>query len=301
MSTEMDTENMQFLSDTKEYSNEFEECKPLTDFLINNFGNELFDLPDNLMDETPIVINENSKPKSKFAKKLEEANLRINLTNNNVIPQNKMPDLNSAIMANDELNNLITPSIEKTFSQLIQSIPTCELLDTDNEALELFCLDQTIAKTDELLGDELEDSHQSISSAVPIDHAYVKQKEFLLSDELTNDSFISSSTDKTPCYPSTSDSVVSSKKKRPRGVYRKDDIRNEEDLENYLHRRRKNNLSSKMSRANKKQAYQEIDSKIDFLFVSNKKLTSKIAKLENINKIIKDMLVDKLAKSSKSP
>lgn len=303
---ELDTENMQFINDSKD-SNEFEECEPLTDFLLNNFGNQILNLPD--MDDTQLVANnENIKPKSKFAKKVEEANLRISMPTNSSAnkTQTKSADLNSAIAMNGELNNMLTPSIEKTFSNLLQSIPTGDLmLNEDQNFLTFLDIDPPFVKTDDMIGnltpqETQPQSEDKIASVITIDHPYVKPKDVFMNDELTNDSFMSEAiSDRTQASGLlSSDSLVSSKKKRQRGVYRKDDIRNEEDLMNYLQRRKKNNISSKMSRANKKAVYQEIDSKIDFLFSSNKKLTTKIAKLENINKIIKDMLVDRLAKSS---
>jgi len=287
----LDTENVRF-----DQNKEFEECQPLTDFLIENFGNQMLELPEHSQDQfmNDSFTNENNKPmkeKSKFAKKLDEANLKIQINK----PLNKnQNEFNTPNVLNDDFSSLITPNMEKQFTQLLQSIPTGDIFNMQMESDPLTIFDDMSmeeTKADQEM--KINQLEQPVSS-VPIDHAYIKQIEFNLNDDLTNDSFSSTMTDSTQLP--TSNSGI--KKKRPRGVYRKDDIRNDEDYENYILRRKKNNQSSKISRANKKAAYQEIDSKIDLLANSNIKLSSKITKLEQINKLIKDMLVEKLAKSS---
>ncbi|CAF0870581.1 unnamed protein product [Brachionus calyciflorus] len=90
---------------------------------------------------------------------------------------------------------------------------------------------------------------------------------------------------------------INQKKKRKRNVYRADDITNEEDLMNYLERRKKNNISSKFSRANKKRYYNELDSRCDQLEVENDYLRRKQIKLEKLNAYLKDYLVENYSKT----
>ena len=42
----LDTENVRF-----DQNKEFEECQPLTDFLIENFGNQMLELPEHSQDQ----------------------------------------------------------------------------------------------------------------------------------------------------------------------------------------------------------------------------------------------------------
>lgn len=90
---------------------------------------------------------------------------------------------------------------------------------------------------------------------------------------------------------------VAEKKRRKRNVYRAEDITNEEDLINYLERRKKNNISSKCSRANKKRYYNELDSKCDQLEAENEHLRKKQSKLERLNAFLKDYLVENYSKA----
>ena len=277
-----ETMQMNEINDTDNLT-EFEECLSMTDYLLTNFSDpsfepEAFDQLINLENMKP------TKEKSKFAKKLEEANLRIQIQPSNNHNKNLIADLGNPIIDND-MNQLITPGIEKTFNQLLQSIPTCEIYQDDN-------LEETNGSIFDLLNSKVE---SEITSSVPVDHAYFKQKEDLNLDDLTNDSYISNVANSVNQQVSTPSST---KKKRARGVYRKDDIRNEEDYQNYILRRKKNNISSKISRANKRDAYKEIDSKINHLFKTNEILKKKVDKLENLNKVIKDLLVNKLAAQS---
>ncbi|RNA33362.1 hypothetical protein BpHYR1_000337 [Brachionus plicatilis] len=87
------------------------------------------------------------------------------------------------------------------------------------------------------------------------------------------------------------------KRRRKKNVYRAEDISNEEDLINYLERRKKNNISSKCSRANKKRYYNELDSKCDQLEEENEFLRKKQTKLERLNVLLKDYLVENFSKT----
>ena len=282
----------------------FEECQPITDYLINNFGSEEFNWSYGESSDSTVYQLNSPRPikeKSKFAKKLENANLRIQIepSNPELCSKNLIADLFNPIVTETDICSLITPSVEKNFNQVMQSIPTCEIIyePTNVESLMLFDPKE-----------ENEWNHVEQVTQIPllsIDHNY--NKHDFEDDDFTNgslafeDNTLESMNINTESATLKSEAVDSSapiKKKRPRGVYRKDDVRNEEDLQNYIQRRRKNNVSSKVSRANKKAAYKEIDSKIDFLFNSNQKMNRKIINLEKINKMIKDMLVERLAKNS---
>lgn len=88
------------------------------------------------------------------------------------------------------------------------------------------------------------------------------------------------------------------RKRRKKNVYRADDITNEDDLVNYLERRKKNNLSSKCSRANKKKYYNELDTKSNSLEIENEFLRKKQTKLEQLNEFLKDYLVENYSKTT---
>ena len=133
-------------------------------------------------------------------------------------------------------------------------------------------------------------------SPLLLDHVYTRNEpaetnkrklSLSLFDETTQDSVATSSVQE--------GASATPKKQRARGIYRADDVTNADELQNYLERRKKNNMSSKASRANKKSLYNEMDAKSDFLEVENKRLVDRIGKLEHLNKLIKDMLVEKFA------
>lgn len=85
---------------------------------------------------------------------------------------------------------------------------------------------------------------------------------------------------------------TSPNKKRRKNIYRADDIRNEEDLLNYLERRKKNNISSKYSRANKKRFYHQLDVRSHELENENEKLKVKAVEMEKLNNYLKKYLID---------
>lgn len=91
---------------------------------------------------------------------------------------------------------------------------------------------------------------------------------------------------------------IEGRKRRKKNVYRAEDITNEEDLVNYLERRKKNNFSSKCSRANKKKYYNELDANCDNLEIENEVLKKKQAKLIQINELLKEYLVENYSKTT---
>jgi hypothetical protein len=151
------------------------------------------------------------------------------------------------------------------------------------------------------------------SSIVSYDHQYsaastsaaaaaaiVQNKRPRLSSSVFGDDDTSSTFSLDSSFASAADSSQAKKKQRTRGIYRYDDVSTEEDLKNYLERRKKNNISSKVSRANKKNYYTEMDSRMDSLERQNTQLEAKAKKLEQINKMMKDYLIENFAKSSSS-
>lgn len=128
---------------------------------------------------------------------------------------------------------------------------------------------------------------------VSLDHGYSAQvtkrklseifdENSMLSQDSLSSSFASSQKDQP-------------KKKRTRGIYRAEDVTNEDEYINYLERRKKNNMSSKISRANKKNFYTGMDAKSDQLEKDNQSLRAKIVNLENLNKVLKDYLIQNFA------
>ena len=228
------------------------------------------------------------------------------------------------LLMEDNIQELIriTPETEKLYCQFIQSIPSAQLqvgsgssfLMSDDfgteESFEKLILNMSSQILDEsnnnnnnnnknvFLTQPVVDEEQ-LRPLVQQEHDYSAAKKRKVSyasldESLTNDSFSSSMTDN-----STSLSKRNSKSQRPRGIYRYDDVTNDEELQNYLERRKKNNISSKVSRANKKKAYDQMDYRFDELEKSNERLRKKIVEAEKINKIIKDLLVEKVTQNKK--
>ena len=117
-----------------------------------------------------------------------------------------------------------------------------------------------------------------------MDHEYSAKKRKSSEDSLFDDSF---------SMDSFASSFSSLKRQRVRGIYRAEDVTNDEERQNYLERRIKNNMSSKISRANKKNVYNQMDDRCLQLENSNQELRVKMEELESLNQIIKDLLVEK--------
>lgn len=237
---------------------------------------------------------------SKFAKKLQSLNMKIKVPmapNQNTLDTNVF-DLK---LTEEEWEKLIDSSNEFM-------VPNC---DGDDSSLKNFgcdtaaiekVLEETGLFTNGLLNNEDEEmlpvfsdmsekSPNSQNNVLLQDHVYTmtnKRNSSFLDDTNSQETFNFS-------FDSGSVSGNVAKKQRKRGIYRLDDVTNQEEYENYLERRIKNNISSKASRANKKSLYNEMDAKSDFLVQENQRLSEKIAKMEDLSKIIKDMLVERFA------
>ena len=66
----------------------------------------------------------------------------------------------------------------------------------------------------------------------------------------------------------------------------------------YIERRNKNNIASRRSRQTRKQKFQDMEVQAEQLEKANEKLQQQVAELEKLTKIMKDILVQKLAKGS---
>lgn len=63
----------------------------------------------------------------------------------------------------------------------------------------------------------------------------------------------------------------------------------------YIERRMKNNIASRRSRQTRKQKFIDMEVQADELELANEKLKKQVAELEKLTKVMKDMLVTKLA------
>lgn len=118
------------------------------------------------------------------------------------------------------------------------------------------------------------DSSTNTLNAVEHDHA------FLCKRTLTTDSASSSSEPK------------AKRTKNAKNVNRAGDIKTADDLNYYLERRRKNNAASRVSRAVRKQKFDEMDKKCDEYCKVNEQLRTKISTLEKVNASLKNGLVN---------
>lgn len=269
----------------------------------NNIENQLFNENMNPADLNNNILEpkQPNKKISKFSKKVQDLNMKINIPSRQVLTSVGSVESVKKLTP-DESYNLteISSDTEKMYSQFIQSIPTdqLELPIEETPAINYDLLDQfgTEENFEKLIrgfpSSEVTKLNDPFMNKDKLDHDYsinVKKRKFsedsVFDDSMTNDSFSSSSV--------FTESFKSNKSKRTRGIYRADDVTNEEERVNYLERRKKNNISSKISRANKKKTYSEMDSKCYELDRSNKRLEIKIQKLEKVNKIIKEFLVEK--------
>jgi hypothetical protein len=175
------------------------------------------------------------------------------------------------------LNSANSPAEETN-----QSLEECEFFE--NLLLEPAILEKTTLP-----------SQPIVKENVMLDHDYSSKRKSDISFDDEESSFTQDSFGSSMLTPSSSvftPTSSPSKKKRTRGIYRADDIKTQDDLTNYLERRKKNNISSKVSRANKKSYYNEMEARSNFLTEQNKKLQDKSKLLEQVNKAIKEYLIE---------
>ncbi len=262
----------------------------------------------------PLNAKHNTKDFQKIIVSKPKLNFKINMKIN--IPT--QPSVTSFTLSPMliEPTQKFTPSTEKMFNQLIESIPTQDLsttqyldLDLDTQPPNFDLLDQNLENdvnfeklilgctpTPNITEMNHPFKHPNIDS-VSSDHEYSSKRKFsVCSYEDSLDSSVAGSL--------FAESLTSSllpakriKKQRPIGIYRADDVTNEDELRNYLERRKKNNISSKISRANKKRNYSEMDTKCHQLQKDNTCLEKKIAELEKLTKVIEEYLVQKIVQN----
>lgn len=222
----------------------------------------------------------------------------LNQTPNNNVQSN---ELNTAhIITNEQIFQSIGFS-EQDLAKLIANSP--QVLQQKNNGNNPFLSEMSANLKLNSHNENKSSIIKSEQNVVSLDHVYSssssdlsaqKRKTCILSMEegsqsYSQDSFVSSSMDVTSDEGGAVNKMP--KRKRIKGIYRADDVTNEEEYMNYLERRKKNNMSSKISRANKKEFYHHMDYKADRMESDNEMLKEKIAKLTNINEIIKKELI----------
>jgi len=211
-----------------------------------------------------------------------------------------------SLFSGDLLNFLITPSTEKLLlsfsnetnnqSNVQQNVENCLLDDEITAPLDFVSgLDLSLLEDDE--------DKKQISCSAQIDHAYVPFSELetsnkrRYSDESDEFSFSNDTFSLQSESTNTNSTTNPAKKRRTRGIYRLEDVKTSDELINYQERRKKNNISSKNSRANKKRQYHEMEYKADELEKVNQELSEKIKSYEEIVKLTKEWLLQRLSKA----
>lgn len=175
----------------------------------------------------------------------------------------------------EQLKFLMTPSTEKLCFEFIQS--------PDQQNIGHF-VDDELSRLD----------NETKLDNVLVDHDYaIASKKRKISEPAED--VTPSGSQKTDGVFKAPDSapVKAAKKQRTRGIYRADDVKSNDDLQNYLERRRKNNISSKASRQTKKHQYVEMDAKSEKLEKENDKLRQAADEFEDVIRIFKDALLEK--------
>ncbi len=233
--------------------------------------------------------------------------------------------LDTLKLDDDDYKLLITPNTEKLCLQFINSIPTQQQqshADDDSMhtpvnlsafltpqliTLNPFSIELAASSTAQSLithQDRVEpppqlDQHfstpQGLLTNVTLDHDYTSDRKRKISyahDDSTLDSTFAESMTSSSSRATTDTNT--NKKKRTKGVYRKQDVTNETELQSYLERRKKNNVSSKQSRLAKKNLNQSMDERADQIERDNERLKLAIEKLEGLTKLMKDVLLERL-------
>jgi len=242
------------------------------------------------------------KNQSKFSKRLSEANLHINL----IKPVQTIPQAENEFcldLDHLELSNLISPETTKICLGFLQSMPSpvFETSITTEKILETsgineIELSELAAIQTSQLYDPTRVNNYFDEEFLSLEHGYSTKRK--LSEDFDESTMFSQ--DSFNVYtPSTSSNTESTKKKhRNRGVYRAQDVKTDEDLANYIEKRKKNNVSSKISRSNKNTYYNSMDAKCDELELENNNLKTKIQKLEDMTKTLKDFLLQNFNKNN---
>lgn len=263
------------------------------------------------LDDNQVVANstidltEQPKPKknvSKLFKKVQELNIpKINIPSKQAFSSFGSASSNNTVeKESPQRFSNITTDTEKMYQSFIDTQPTInfDLLDKfgteeNFEKLILGFPTPQVTKLTEV--DPFLKPVELQTVKFEMDHAYTPKKQKISEDSMLDDSISMDS------FASSFNSTSGTKRQRKRGIYRAEDVTNDEERRNYLERRKKNNISSKISRANKKRAYSEIDEKCSRLETDNEEMKVKIDELENLNKQIKDLLVERFTQCKSEP
>jgi len=235
------------------------------------------------------------KKQSKFSKRLSEANLHINLTKP---AQPISPSENEFNLDLDDLqlSSFISPETTKICFGFLQSMPSpvLESSITTEKILEVSGINETelselAAIETSQLYDPTKINNLFDEDLLTLDHAYSNKRK--LSEDFDESTIFSQDSFNLDTPSTSTNSESANKKQRTRGIYRAQDVKTEEDLVNYLEKRKKNNVSSKISRSNKKTYYNSMDAKCDELELENNNLKNKIQKLQDMTKALKDFLL----------
>jgi hypothetical protein len=290
---------------------------------VSDFEHELFDFDENdfftdfdsFLPSSPQINLPKIQIPPRDQHLFSQANVELTSADKNLLGMDFLNDL--------EVNNAITPSTERACIKLLQSIPTAQLMPctvaapstriiTNDQINQIFnendwsklmgtqpspFLSEMSASL-KLNSSEPKNAVVDSTATVRLDHGYVakpvekrKLSTTLLECEYDDDENSSMSYSR----DSFSSSTGAVKRKRTRGIYRADDVTNDEEYQNYLERRIKNNQSSKISRANKKNLFNQMDWKAEELAQRNEELAVKAEKLKVVIELIRKELLQNLA------
>jgi hypothetical protein len=271
------------------------------------FGFEDFLIPDEIFSDLDSDLSQMNLKIQVPPRQLQS--IELNSADKNLLSMDFLND--------PEVNKLITPKTERMCMKLLHYLPTnsnqpSTRIITNDQITQIFAENDLAKLVDEQMSTTqnpfVSEMSANLSLNAPgklataeapknnenvnLDHGYFARQagkrklseldeDNSMSCENSQDSFASSL---------TVSKSGESKKKRTRGIYRADDVTNEEEYKNYLERRKKNNISSKVSRANKKQMLNQMDVKADQLEKRNEDLKEKSKKLQEMIEIVKKEL-----------
>lgn len=263
--------------------------------LFNPINNDVKNDADGIGKIDNFIDPNNNQNEEKSKKYLNEVPLIDNAAeNSNLINDEFNLDLENENLV-DFFSSNESKHLQECFEQIspnnLNSSDECRV-ETSPNNLENFSFnsnvqineqDQQIIANDPFLNDLFFSQNQELSVTnqyQPIDteHLYASKRQ--LDQDETND--IEQVSEK------------SNKKQRTKGIYRAKDVKTDQDLDNYIERRLKNNKSSKISRSNKKALYNQMEQKSSELELKNTLLREKIEKLQSNISTLKSYLISNL-------
>lgn len=261
-----------------------------TGTLINKINqDDNFDL---LINDFNIQSNTNQseiklpKAKSKFSKRLTEANLKLDLNmtkTNNCIKKIKLANLDeieSPLSMNLDDLKLMTPNTETACFQYLQSMPSATVLPsariiTNNQIFESIGINEQdlekfvsnnltpqvekqnpfITETSrDLKLNDVEDRNDKFSQldTVTLDHGYSTPNKRRISSVFDEGSMLSQDSFGSSFNDNQTSTESARKKHRARGIYRAEDVTNQEEYLNYLERRKRTTFRQKYQEQTKR-------------------------------------------------